>query len=84
MLKNKLKNLEKTINKMAKSKTTGVFFVGIQEGKYIVKAGGDKVVFQGDKEGYRSFANRYDEGSVFIVDDIPREVTGTNIFDWID
>jgi hypothetical protein len=84
MLKNKIKNLEKTINKITKSKMTGVYFVGIQDGEYIIKAAGDKLVFQGNKEAYISFIKKYDEDSVFIIDDIPREVNGTNIFDWID
>jgi Ser/Thr protein kinase RdoA (MazF antagonist) len=68
VLKNKIKTLDKRIKQLSKSKTNGVFFVGIQEGKYIVKL----------------FTQKYDEDSIFIIDDIPREVNGTNLFDWID
>lgn len=84
MLKHKVKSLQKEMNKIIKNKMTGVFFVGIQEGEYIVKAAGDNLVFQGDKESFDSFTQRYGEGTVFIIDDIPREVNGMNIFDWID
>jgi hypothetical protein len=85
MLKSKLKGLEKRLDKLNKNKINGVFFVGIEEGQYIIKGGpGLKTYLQGDKEEYEKFMKKHDEGSVFIIDDIPREQNGTNIFDWVN
>jgi hypothetical protein len=63
---------------------SGVYFVGIHEGEYLVKEAGSTLVFKGNKKAYDRFIKKQDERSVFIIDDIPREVHGTNIFDWID
>lgn len=78
-LKNRLKKLEQQKAK----ESSGVYFVGLENEEYTVIAAPDRLMFKGDKESYKAFKQRCGAGSVFIVDDIPREVTGMNLLDWI-
>jgi sulfur relay (sulfurtransferase) DsrF/TusC family protein len=85
MLKHKVKNLELQMNRLSASKKNGVFFVVIEDGEYKVQAAGNgPIVFQGNEASFHQFTERYGEGSVFIIDDIPdtRE-DDSNLFDWI-
>jgi hypothetical protein len=83
MLKNKLKSLQKEIQKVSQTKANEVYFVGIEGSEYSVKSSGNRMTFKGTKDEYEAFLERHDK-SVFIVDDIPREVNGSNILNWIN
>jgi hypothetical protein len=77
-LKRRLEKLEQ----QEENNSSCVYFVGLENGEYTVIAAPDKLVFQGDKGSYKAFTQQCGAGSVFIVDDIPREVTGINLLDW--
>jgi hypothetical protein len=83
VLKNRVKALEKRLEKMSKGKMNQIFFVDLEEDEnYIVRLCG-KVVCEGDRKAFEAYQEKYNgSGSVFIIDDIPRP-KGMNSL-WVD
>lgn len=70
MLKQKLKSLQKDINKL-KPKINRVFFADLKDGEYTVHvAGKEAPVFQGNEDAFQNWKAKYPD-SVFIINDIP-------------
>jgi hypothetical protein len=71
MLKNKVRSLQKELNRINNSKMNGVYFVDFWDEVFVIRAAGGKSLFQGNQQEYKEFISKY-EKSVFVVDDIPR------------
>jgi hypothetical protein len=80
-LKNKVKSLKKSVEKIANSKVNGVFFVDIIENEYLIRASGNKTKFQGNREEYEYYISKY-ENAIFIMDDIPRKLGEPLLSEW--
>lgn len=77
LTRRKLKSLEKEIKKISSRQMTGVFFVNIVDGDYVIQGTpSGNIVFQGDKESYKTYISKRSE-AIFIVDDIPRSPDDT-------
>jgi hypothetical protein len=80
-LKNKVKSLKKSVEKIANSKVNGFFFVDIVEKEYFIRAPGNKTKFQGNREEYEDYIGKY-ENAIFIMDDIPRKPGEPLLSEW--
>lgn len=79
----KLQSLEKELKKITSGHMEGIFFVEWDGEERIIRgsAPNNQVVFQGKEEEYQQFIGKYKE-TIFIIDDIPRDIYGGGLVDW--
>jgi hypothetical protein len=67
-----IKSMRKELDKITKSKTSGVFLVDLKDDQYTVRPSNDEtILFQGTKTDFEIYKENYDAG-IFVIMNIPR------------
>ena len=69
-----IKSMRKELDKITKSKTSGIFLVDLKDDQYTVRQSNDEtILFQGTKADFEIYKENYDEG-IFVIMNIPRPI----------